>query len=229
MSLKLYYDLLSQPSRALYIFLKVCNIPFEKKLINLREGEHLTTEYQKIHRFQKVPAIEHNGFHIIESVAILRYICREFKVADHWYPKESKSQVKIDEYLEWQHLNTRLHCALYFRLKYLVPTLSGQPANQETIMKHEKYLNETLDALENIWLKDKNFLIGSEISIADILGACEVEQVRIAGYNPCEGRPYIASWMERVAHETNPYYQEAHVILNKLVDKQKQNALKSKF
>ncbi|CAK9820521.1 Glutathione S-transferase theta-1 [Anthophora plagiata] len=229
MSLKLYYDLLSQPSRALYIFLKVCNIPFEQKLINLRNGEHLTTEYQKIHRFQKVPAIEHDGFYIIESVAILRYICREFKVADHWYPKESKSQVKIDEYLEWQHLNTRLHCALYFRLKYLVPILSGQPAKQETIMKHEKYLDETLDALENIWLKDKNFLVGSEISIADILCACEVEQVRIAGYNPCEGRPNIALWMERVARKTSPYYQEAHVILNKLVDKQKQNALKSKF
>ncbi|CAK9829853.1 Glutathione S-transferase theta-1 [Anthophora retusa] len=229
MSLILYYDLLSQPSRALYIFLKVCNIPFEKQLINLGKSEHLTTRYQKINPFQKVPAIEHNGFHIIESVAILRYICREFKVADHWYPKESKSQVKIDEYLEWQHLNTRLHCALYFRLKYLIPTLSGQPAKEETIMKHEKYLNETLDALENIWLKDKNFLVGSEISIADILGACEVEQVRIAGYNPCEGRPCIASWMERVAHETSPYYQEAHIILNKLVDKQKQNALKSKF
>lgn len=54
---------------------------------------------------------------IVFSVAILRYICREFKVADHWYPKESKSQLKVDEYLEWQHLNTRAHCALYFRAK----------------------------------------------------------------------------------------------------------------
>lgn len=70
MSLKLYYDLLSQPSRALYIFLKVCDIPFEGKFVNLAKGEHLNPEYQRIHPFQKVPAIEHNGFNMME-----RYYC----------------------------------------------------------------------------------------------------------------------------------------------------------
>lgn len=58
-----------------------------------------------------------------------------------------------------------------------MPKLSGQPVTQE-IMKYEKNMIEVLNVLENVWLKDKNFLTGSEISIADILGACEVEQVR---------------------------------------------------
>lgn len=66
MSLTLYYDLLSQPSRAIYIFLKICDIPFQSRLVNLRKVEHLTPEYQKVHPFQKVPAIEHNGFKVIE-------------------------------------------------------------------------------------------------------------------------------------------------------------------
>lgn len=51
------------------------------------------------------------------SVAILRYLCREFNVADHWYPQDLKLQLKVDEYLEWQHLNTRLNCASYFFMK----------------------------------------------------------------------------------------------------------------
>ena len=29
------------------------------------------------------------------------------QVADHWYPKESQVQARVDEYLEWQHLGTR--------------------------------------------------------------------------------------------------------------------------
>ena len=29
------------------------------------------------------------------------------QVADHWYPKESQAQARVDEYLEWQHLGTR--------------------------------------------------------------------------------------------------------------------------
>ena len=48
----------------------------------------------------------------------------------------------------------------------------------ESLLQYEKRMIQTLDKLENVWLKDKNFLTGSEISIADILGSCEVEQVR---------------------------------------------------
>lgn len=66
MSLKLYYDLLSQPSRALYIFLKICNIPFEQNIINLKNLEQLTPEYEKINPLKKVPAIDHNGFKLTE-------------------------------------------------------------------------------------------------------------------------------------------------------------------
>nr|XP_031829003.1 glutathione S-transferase theta-1-like [Nomia melanderi]XP_031829004.1 glutathione S-transferase theta-1-like [Nomia melanderi]XP_031829005.1 glutathione S-transferase theta-1-like [Nomia melanderi] len=229
MTLKLYYDLLSQPSRAVYIFLKVCNIPFEKKLINLGKIEHHTPEFKKISPFQKVPSIQHNDFNMIESIAILRYLCREFTVPDHWYPKDSKAQAKVDEYLEWQHMNTRLNCALYFRQKYLMPIITGKPTVPEQIAKYEKQMVNCLDLLENVWLKQNLFLIGSEISIADLLGTCEVEQVRIAGYDPRNGRPRLASWMTKVAEITHPYYEEAHIFLNKLANKAKENSLKSKI
>jgi hypothetical protein len=51
------------------------------------------------------------------SVGILRYLCREKNVKNHWYPTDSKQQAKVDEYLEWQHLDTRLNCSLYFQHK----------------------------------------------------------------------------------------------------------------
>lgn len=66
MSLKLYIDLLSQPSRALYIFFKACNIPFEKKIVNLVKLEQHTPEFEAINPFKKVPAIEHNGYKLTE-------------------------------------------------------------------------------------------------------------------------------------------------------------------
>lgn len=40
-------------------------------------------------------------------------------MADHWYPKDSQKQARVDEYLEWQHNNTRAHCTEYFRRKVL--------------------------------------------------------------------------------------------------------------
>ena len=66
MALILYYDLMSQPSRALYIFLKLAGIPFEPKAIALRKLEHMTDVYASINPFQKVPVIDDAGFVLTE-------------------------------------------------------------------------------------------------------------------------------------------------------------------
>ncbi|CAG2068140.1 unnamed protein product, partial [Timema podura] len=114
MSLKLYYDILSQPSRAVMLFLLGNKIPFERKEINLKYGDHQSEEFGRLNPFRKVPVIVDGNFPLTESVAILRYLCREKNVTDHWYPRDSKLQAKVDEYLEWQHLDTRLNCSTYF-------------------------------------------------------------------------------------------------------------------
>ncbi|RLU21362.1 hypothetical protein DMN91_005735 [Ooceraea biroi] len=217
MALKLYYDLLSQPSRAMYIFLKVCNIPFEKHIINLGKLEHFSPEYEQVNPFKKVPAIEHSGFKLTESIGIMRYLCREFKVDDHWYPHDSKQQAKVDEYLEWQHLNTRLYGSTYFLVKFLNPLMLNRPAKPEKVAESESRLSDCLDLIEKIWLKDQPYLTGNVISVADIFGACELEQPYMAGYDPKKGRPRLAAWMERVAKETSPHYQEAHKFVQQIV------------
>ncbi|XP_011876035.1 PREDICTED: glutathione S-transferase theta-1-like [Vollenhovia emeryi] len=216
MTLKFYYDLLSQPSRAIYIFLKTCNIPFEKKIVNLKNLEHYTPEFEQINPFKKVPAIEHDGFNLAESVGIVRYLSRECKVDDHWYPSESKKQAKVDEYLEWQHLNTRLHCSAYFLAKFLNPLIRGTPPKPEKVAELESRMADCIDLIENVWLKDKPFLTGNTISAADIFCACELEQPRMAGYEPRKGRPRLTAWMDKVAAETSPHYQEAHKFLNQI-------------
>lgn len=71
--MKFYYDLMSQPSRALYIFFKITKLPITFVPVGLRNGEHLTDEFKEINRFQKVPCIvDDDGFKLSESVAIFR-------------------------------------------------------------------------------------------------------------------------------------------------------------
>lgn len=41
----------------------------------------------------------------------------------------------------------------------------------------------------------------------------------MAGFDPTEGRPVLSAWLERVRQETSPYYEEAHVIVNKISKK----------
>ncbi|KAL4716694.1 hypothetical protein ACJJTC_004813 [Scirpophaga incertulas] len=144
MVLKLYYDLMSQPSRTLYILLKKANREFESKLVALKKGEHFSDEFTKVNRIQRVPVIDHNGFILTESVAIVKYLAYRRIIPESLYPHDIEKQARVDEFLEWHHIGLRLHCAMYFRAKYLEPLL-GKKNDERTLTGYE---NRMVQALE---------------------------------------------------------------------------------
>lgn len=157
----------------------------------------------------------------VSSILNFRYLMDlNENVADHWYPKDVRTRALVDEYFEWQHNNTRMACAMYFQSKWLIPIMSGKPPSESKIAMFQGHMEKALDILENVWLEstEKTFLTTNEISFADILAACELEQPRVADYNPFEGRPRLSAWYQKVKEVTNPFYDEAHAIINKIVN-----------
>jgi glutathione S-transferase len=59
-----------------------------------------------------------------------------------------------------------------------MPLLKGEPPNEARVAESEKRMKGTLDLIENVWLKDRSYLTGDKITIADLLGVCEIEQPR---------------------------------------------------
>ncbi|XP_065084634.1 glutathione S-transferase theta-1-like [Ochlerotatus camptorhynchus] len=215
--LRYFYDLMSQPCRMLYIFLEQTKIPYERNLVNLGKGQHLTEEFKAINRFQKAPCIIDKDLHLAESVAIVRYLAREYKFPEHWYPTDSRKRARIDEYLEWQHHNTRAVCAIYFQYMWLRPRMMGTKVNPDRAEELKQKMEDCLDFIENDYLGGNNkFLVGDEISVADLFASCEIEQPKMAGFDPCAGRPKLTAWMARVREATNPYYDEAHKLVYKI-------------
>ncbi|KRT79584.1 Glutathione S-transferase, partial [Oryctes borbonicus] len=215
-SLKLYYDLMSQPSRSLFILLKHYNIPFQPVLTSIGKGENTTEEFRKISKFQKLPAVEDNGFPMTESIAILRYLARTQNLPESFYPKDAKEQFKVDEYLEWQHQNIRYFLSMYFFTKWLIPNRFKKPPNERAIASAEQQMIDCLNGFETVWLAKGPFLTGNDITAADLWAACEIEQPRICGYDPREGRPALKAWIERVKKNFNPTYDKAHGPLYKV-------------
>ncbi|XP_017784965.1 PREDICTED: glutathione S-transferase theta-1-like [Nicrophorus vespilloides] len=220
MSLKLYYDFLSQPSRALYILLKTSKLPFEDCPVALRNGAHLNDEFKyNVSRFQKVPVIHDGDFKLTESVAILRYLSREKNLPEFWYPKDSKKQARVDEFLEWQHNNVRAFCALYFQKKWLFPIITGKEMEPKKLAGYKKRMEDCLDSMEILWLSNGKYICGDNLTAADLWAACEVEQPRLASYDPTVGRPILGAWLDRVRSELGENYRVAHEILNKIATK----------
>lgn len=122
-----------------------------------------------------MPAIQDNDFNLGESVAILHYLGRK-GVMKSLYPAEEDLLARMNEYLEWQHLNTRANCSTYFLHYWLKPLMSNKPADEGKGKEIRKRMEKTLDEIENLWIGDKKFIAGDKLTAADIFAACELEQ-----------------------------------------------------
>ena len=78
MTLKLYYDLMTQPSRALYIFLQTAGISFESVVVSLRKNEQKGPEFAAVNPMCKIPVLVHytprGSLLVRESCTIARWL-----------------------------------------------------------------------------------------------------------------------------------------------------------
>lgn len=219
MGLELYLDLMSQPCRAVYIFAKKNDIPFQLRTVELLKGQHYTDSFAQVNPLRKVPVLKDGDFILAESVAILLYLSRKYKTPDHWYPQDLRARAKVDEYLSWQHTALRSCCTRATWQKMMFPVLLHQPVPRETLSATLAELDSCLQLLEDKFLGDQAFLTGPQISVADLVAITELMQPVSAGCQVFESRPKLDAWHQRVeAVVGEDLFREAHAAILKAKD-----------
>ncbi|XP_019394666.1 PREDICTED: glutathione S-transferase theta-1-like [Crocodylus porosus] len=235
MGLELYLDLLSQPCRAIYIFAKKNNISFEFKHVELFKDSVLgrrtpggnnpeqshaaqsqSAESGKLNILKKVPALKDGSFTLSESTAILLYLSRKYNTPDHWYPSDIQKRALVDEYLSWHHTNIRANAPKTMWIKLLIPLFTGQPLPSEKLQEVMEGLSASLKQFEEKFLQDKLFVVGSEISLADLVAVVELMQPVGVGCDIFEGRPRLVEWRDRVEEAVGKelFLQAHEMVLN---------------
>ncbi|XP_025032670.1 glutathione S-transferase theta-1-like isoform X4 [Python bivittatus] len=206
MVLELYLDLLSQPCRAVYIFAKKNNIPFMLKAIEMLKGQQFSEEFNKVNILRKVPVLKDGDFILEErwellrrwpgrgahrhpSTAILLYLTRKYNTSSYWYPPDMKKRARVDEYLAWESSTIRASASKILWLKQVSP---------EKLYDTMEELNVAVQKLEDKFLQDKPFIIGTEISLADLVAIVDLMQPMGAGCDVFEDRPKLQEWRKRV-------------------------------
>ncbi|KAJ8415295.1 hypothetical protein AAFF_G00422750 [Aldrovandia affinis] len=220
-ALEVYLDLLSQPCRAVHIFLNHNKIPHTVKTVALRKGENKTPEFTSLNPMQKVPVMVDNGFVLTESDAILKYLATNYKAPEHWYPHQPERRARVDEYTAWHHTNIRPHASKVFIMEVLLPRMMGQPQDPVKMDRALAQLSETLEKLESMFLKRQPFLCGDDITLADLLAICEIMQPLGGSRDILKERPQLVTWKTRVQSALNDSFDEAHRVLYQLQDKTK--------
>jgi len=190
MSLKLYYDPLSSPSRAVLTLLNLTNIPYEKQILSFLKGETKSPEFLKINPLGLVPALDDNGFIVIEHEAILRYLVNTHKEAQAFFPTDAKTQALIDQYYPFHHYSARPYTIEYFEgYNDLLPAF-----NKEVALKN---VEGAVSKIDSIFLQDKKYIAGDNLTIADFSAVSEISQLYFATDFDFNKFPRVKSYIER--------------------------------
>ena len=90
---------------------------------------------------------------------------------------------------------------------------TGQPRDEAKVAERTEILKDSLDMIENYFLKDKKFVAGEEISIADLEFLGEITQYWLAGLDIYKGRPNTEKWLEECRKLLAPHFDQIYQVV----------------
>jgi glutathione S-transferase len=154
----------------------------------------------QINPLGKVPVLVDGALRLPESPAIVLYLSDRFDLPNHWAPRwprraaggggasaadsEAAAAARAARFhsaLSWQGSSLR-GGAMQLLMHRVVGRVFGAPMVPEVAANGLMQLKASLRDLDHYWLDGgrSGFLAGDEISAADLLAACELEQLRWA-------------------------------------------------
>lgn len=180
--------------------------------VDLATGQHKRPEHLSLHPYGKVPVLEHEGFVLYESAAIIRYLDVVLP-GRSLTPGSAEGRARMDQWLSVEASYVGGPSWAIMSQLVMAP-LFGQKPDLGIVEQGRRELSLTLDLLDRA-LAARTFLAGDSFSLADVT------------YMPClqflqdnwqrdliEARPSLAAWWLRV--RARPSWQ--NVLANKLLD-----------
>ncbi|KAG7384332.1 Glutathione S-transferase theta-1 [Phytophthora pseudosyringae] len=208
MTLTLYANLISQPSRTVAWVLKVKGI--EHEFVPVAPGNDFfkSDEFTAINPNRLVPVIKDDDFVLTEGMAILQYLGDRFDWTGpkDLYPKDLRVRAKINEFLHWHHTNTRLFTLNIVRPEISKKLKAATPKDLAALEGKDALVEKEFALLET-FLADDFIARTAFPTIADFTAYCEIDQLELMGYDFSK-YPKVSAWIARM--KTQPFNDEIH-------------------
>jgi len=194
----LYGTDLSPCVRTVKLTLKVLNLDYEYKEVNLQAGEHLSEEYVKKNPQHTVPMLDDNGTFIWDSHAIAAYLVDKYAKSDELYPKDLAKRAIVNQ-------------RLFFDASVIYASIANVSRpfwiNGVTEVPQEKLdaVHQGLKLLE-AFLGNSPYLAGDSLTLADLSTGPTVSAVPAAVDIDPATYPKVTAWLDRL--NKLPYYKE---------------------
>jgi len=181
-------------TRAVLMALIEKKVAYDQVHIEMDDNAHRTPEHLKRHPFGMLPAFEHNGFMIYETVPILTYIDDAFPGA-RLMPADIHRRTRAAQILSV--INSYAYRPLVWGI--FVPRTFLKPdrvVDEAAIAEAVKTGEHALRAIEDLMMNPDPFVVGRQISLADLLLECVVHYLATTpeGKAMLTHLPKISAW-----------------------------------
>ena len=170
-------------------------LDYEYIVLNPGSGEHKTPEHIERHPMGKVPVIEDDGRYLYESNTICRYLAA--RENSSLYGESPMDKAIIDQQIDMITQNVGHWYGIYFVEEVVKKNYFDEPPSEDNLDEAAEVLSEILPMLDN-QLKEKAFMTGDEITIADIIGFSYFSVTEISSAN-IDAYIYLKKWYDTMA------------------------------
>ena len=183
--------------RAVLATLVEKNVAF--RLVPVAPGSMKSEPHLSLHPFGRVPVLEHDGFRLYETQAILRYLDRMLP-APALTPPDARAAARMDQLLgicDW-YLHNGVGNVIGFQ-RIVCPRLLGKPADEAAIADAMPRAHVVFAELSRL-LGGNDYLAGAQVSLADMVAA---PQMDFLAQTPewaalTADRPNLPAWLARM-------------------------------
>ena len=192
----------SQPCRAAMQFMLENDIPYEEEIIDITTDINERPDFrEKYNPTGQVPILVDGDFTIWESAAIAFYLSEKFICGDHWWGRDVQERGHIQQFMNWYAYTLRLGGGA-FMWTIFAPMIYGEDKDFSAEIKRGRFLlYESLDVLENYWLKDRKYMCSDVISYPDIAASMDLvshDAGRIIPQSVWDKHPKVKAWFKKM-------------------------------
>ena len=191
----------SQPCRSAMQFMIENKIPFEDEIIDITTNINERPEFrEKYNPTGQIPILVDGDFTIWESAAIAYYLNEKFDCPAHWWGRDLHERARVQQYMNWYAYTLRLGGGA-FHWTIFAPMIYGYDKDFSAEIKRGRFLlYESLDIMENYWLKDREYLCSDEVSYPDLAASQDLvshDAGKIIPDAVWEKHPKVRTWFDK--------------------------------
>jgi glutathione S-transferase len=167
------------------------------RIAAMKSGQNKTPQYLARHPFGRIPVIEHDGFWLYESAAIIRYIDQVFP-GPSLTPADPKAQARMNQVMgivDWYVMPTITAAIGWNRI---IAPMIGRPVDEAAVANAVPGATTCVRALEQL-LGNSPYVAGNSVSLGDLMLIAHLELFPASpeGAAILKGSPLLG-WIERM-------------------------------